>query len=149
MQFPLEATSYILSKLLSNRMFVRLLVRFSALHPSFRLLSTDRATSGVWKNTGKRLFEALCIMTPWVAHGMHLKYDFTLRQTEVSVHYHWWLVALTREVGRARRRHRGSGPGDPPGPMPTYPSAGLGDSGSIPPYLVLGYILETAALETK
>lgn len=59
------------------------------------------------------------------------------------------LVALTREVGRARRRHRGSGPGDPPGPTPTYPSAGSGDSGSIPPYLVLGYILETAALETK
>lgn len=57
--------------------------------------------------------------------------------------------SLTREVGRARRLHRGSGPGAPPGPMLAYPSAGLGDSGSIPLYLVLGCILETAALETK
>lgn len=80
---------------------------------------------------------------------MYLKFDFTPRQTEDAAHYPLWMVALTREVGRAGRRHRGSGPGDPPGPMPTYPSAGLGDSGSIPPYLVLGYILETAALETK
>lgn len=69
--------------------------------------------------------------------------------TYIHKHKPNWLVALTREVGRARHLHRGSGPGDPPGPMPTYPSAGLGDSGSIPPYLVLGYILETAALETK
>lgn len=59
------------------------------------------------------------------------------------------LFALTREVGRGCHQHRGSGHGDPLGPMPTCPSVGWGGSGRIPPYLVWGYILETAALETK
>lgn len=67
-------------------------------------------------------------------------YDFTAIER---------LFALTREVGTACHQHRGSGHGDPPGPTPTCPSAGLGGSSRIPPYLVLGYILETAALETK
>lgn len=59
------------------------------------------------------------------------------------------LFALTREVGMACHQHRGSGHGDPLGPMTACPSVGLGGSSRIPPYLVLGYILETAALETK
>lgn len=59
------------------------------------------------------------------------------------------LLALTREVGTASHQHRGSGHGAPPGPTPTCPSVGLGGSSRVPPYLVWGYILETAALETK
>lgn len=57
------------------------------------------------------------------------------------------MFALTHEVGTGGRQHMGSGRGDPPGPRPACPSAGLGGSRRTPPSLVWDYTLETAALE--